>query len=238
MPAPKRTKFFLIFGLLWIVLGSPFFFVGRYLYNLNKQYETEGIKVTGTVIDMRVDTKYDSKEKREVRTYRLRYRFTPENAQPIESEDSVSFEDFESHKKDGPIEIEYLKSDPQTNRSAQSTDNVVGYVFMGIGMFTALLGSAFIFGDLKARRKQSRLMTDGMLVEGVIKRIEEGTLSINRVRQMRIRYEFKDFMGHTHEALSEHMSPNEALLLSEGKKGKVRYSKENPKESLWIGDAA
>lgn len=61
--------------------------------------------------------------------------------------------------------------------------------------------------------------------------------SVNRVHQWRLSYEFRDHLGLTRQGESELLAPDGAAAWEPGNTGPVRFDRERPQDSVWIGRA-
>lgn len=234
----KRSKFLIIFGLAWLVFGIPFMLLGRHILNLDARYASEGIKATATVLGKRVEEKWNSKEKRNDISYYITYKFSPEGAPALESSASVSRDQYDKSSENAPIEVEYLKAEPEKSRLVGNNDKVMGFVMLGVGGLLTLIGCVCLYIDIKARRKINRLMASGILGQGTITGIQHSNLTINNVRQLQIKYSFKDGTGRAFEGVSDTMAPSIADAWKTGDKGQIRYDRSSPNENIWLGKKA
>ena len=235
----KRSSVLLWIGVFLFLFGSAFAFAGWHAIQTEREYESGGRTVQGTILGKRIDESWDTDSKTKKRTkrtsYQVRYSFSPAGLPAIESSSSVSSEVYNSAKDGERIDIQYLAADPQNNRVAHQPEYVVGSVFLGIGGLILLIGAGLSGYEIKARATNSRLMQEGETAEAVVKNVAPGDLSINNIKQWRISYSFSDRMGQTHSAVTPHIPPNKAKEWKAGDKGTVRFDPANPKVNVWVG---
>jgi len=234
--APKRSKFLLLFGSIWLICGLPFFFLGVHLVKVEKRYEAEALTVPGIVQGKRMEERRDSDNKGTTKTYYVSYKFSTKEGRSIESEGSVDSDAWQGLAEGAEIQIQYLPSDDTQNRVASEPSIIAGVLVAAMGLICMLLGGGCIFFDLKKRALLRRLLRDGELGEATILTVGPGNLTINNVQQWRIHYSFKDRMGKEIRGKSEHMPPEEAHNWNEGDKGKVRFDRSNPQINMWVGN--
>ncbi|RIL00900.1 MAG: hypothetical protein DCC75_13775, partial [Proteobacteria bacterium] len=159
--APKRSKFFLLFGSIWLICGLPFFFFGVHLVRVEKRYEAEAVTVPGIVQGKRMEERRDSDNKGTTKTYYVKYRFTTKEGGSIESEGSVDSDAWQGLADGAEIQIQYLPGDETENRVASEPSIIAGVLVAAMGLICMLLGAGFVFFDLKKRALLRRLLRDG-----------------------------------------------------------------------------
>jgi hypothetical protein len=243
MTAPNQKsqtggKFALIFGIVWLVVALPFTFAGIYMLKMEDRYEKEGVEVTGAVTSKHIDEKrdYDRDTKRErvSKSYHVKYKFDVLGGETLESDDTISSDIWQNLNTDDPIQIQYLKGEPDKNRIAHSPEKLPGYLFFAFGALADLIGFGSIAYYIKRKRFINELMQNGMLIDGVITKVFASSLTINDVRQWQFEYSYKDLKGGQHTGKSSYLSPEEASHYKAGAKGRVRYDQNKPKKSIWV----
>lgn len=236
MTPPKRSKILYFVGIFIALFGLIFAMVGVGVINSETRYGEEGITVVGTVIGKNVEYRRDSdNHNKSTPYYTISYRFIPEGKDAIEASSSVDSGEYNRAKTDAPISIQYIRTDPGTNRVAQKPDFVFGFVFGGIGSLLTLAGLGVIFYEVKQRRLIARLVRDGMMVEATVASVSPGSLTINNVQQWQVRYTFRDLKGQEIEGTTPHMAPEFATQWNIGDKGRVKYDRDNSTLNIWLG---
>jgi hypothetical protein len=91
---------------------------------------------------------------------------------------------------------------------------------------------------LRQWRTRRRLLVEGVPAEATVTAVHETRVSVNRVRQWRIRYRYRDHLGQTHEGRSGYLSPHDVEDWREGDRGAVRFDRDRPEVSVWVGREA
>ncbi len=99
----------------------------------------------------------------------------------------------------------------------------------------ALLGGVLAFAEGRYLVRAARVLRHGLVTEGTVLRAGPTGTSINRVSQWRIHYRYRDHFGRQQEGASHLVSPEEGLTWKEGDRGTVRFDRERPEISLWVG---
>jgi hypothetical protein len=73
-----------------------------------------------------------------------------------------------------------------------------------------------------------------METEGKVMESRLGNIRINGIQQGTLQYRYQDHMGKFHTGETP-ISPEEVEAWQEGDSGKVRYDRNRPQESIWIG---
>ena len=76
---------------------------------------------------------------------------------------------------------------------------------------------------------------EGVLAEGIVLRVELSGVRVNGVPQWQLRYGYHDHLGQLREGCSDWFSPEEAAQWPEGANGTVRFDRQRPEDSLWVG---
>ena len=235
------SKFALIFGAIWLVLSVPFILAGVHMLNMEQRYESEGVAVSGSVDSKRIEERRerdrDTKQDRITKSYYVKYKFpVPGNDQVFEGEDTVESNVWEGLSTDSPIQIQYLRTEPSSNRVAHEPQRFGGIMFCLFGTLSLMIGIFSIGYVFKKKKLIKNLMQNGMLIDGVISKVYASTLTINNERQWRFDYTYKDLKGGQYTGRSDYMSPEAATAYKTGMKGRVRYDQNKPQKSIWVGD--
>ena len=227
-------------GALWLgtvlgVLGVVFAIIGVRDAYTERQYHTQGLTVAATVTDKSIER---AKRGENSRTrYLVSYRFTSSEGQEVESSAEVPVEDWERLEAGQTFPVSYLPDAPGSSR-AQGTgedDWIAVYVFLAIGTVFTLLGSGLAYSDLRVILRTIRVSRHGLPTEGTMVTVRPTGTSINRVPQWRLSYRYRDHLGRTQEGASHLLSPEEASAWKAGDRGTVRFDRERPEISVWMG---
>ena len=114
-------------------------------------------------------------------------------------------------------------------------DIAPGVIFAVIGGGTLAGGAFLAVKGVKRILLHRRLRREGATTEGTVVDVALSDVSINKVRQLIVRYSYRDNRGKTHEGESGYLSPQEAAEWKTGDRGKVLYDKEQPDQHVWVG---
>lgn len=114
-------------------------------------------------------------------------------------------------------------------------DNAPWPIFAVIGVFFGGIGGFLFFREIGRIRYRARLCESGETTQGTVTAIEETSVRINKVRQWRLRYRYRDHFGQEHDGKTSYLAPRVAQSWSQGQGGEVRFEREAPGRSLWIG---
>ena len=135
----KRSVTFWI-GLVLLVVGGIFLSIGWSLIREAGQYQREGEHATGIVLTKAIERATRGGSTRRTKTnYRVTYRFTAAG-RSNEGGQRVPVSRWERLRELEPVPIQYVASNPSTNRIAGESSNALEYVFPGVGLSVALSG--------------------------------------------------------------------------------------------------
>lgn len=225
-----KRSFLFIFGGIWLLVGIPFLGVGIGNALSEQRFQRQGMVATGTVLskDLRRATKNRSTR------YSVRFRFTTANGQTLTDDAQVPFEQWEQLQEQGPIQVTYLPTRPESNRLA-GKDPFLSVIFGGLGLVFAGIGGFLFFKAISGILRNMHLERDGALATGTVTSVEQTNLKVNGRPLWRIRYQFTDRQGRKVDGKSEAMPWEEVARLGEGASGKVRFDPAKPTSNLWMG---
>lgn len=222
-------------GTVMFLLGIAFAVIGVGEAYTERQYEEHGLTIDATVTDKSIER---AKRGENSRTrYLISYRFTSSKGQEVESSAEVPVEDWERLEAGQRFPVTYLPNAPASNRTREEGDWIAVYVFLAIGGVFTLLGGGLAFSDLRVILRTIRVSRHGLPTEGTIVSVGPTGTSINRVCQWRLRYQYRDHLGRTQEGQSHLLPPEEAASWNKGDRGTVRFDRERPDISVWMGTA-
>jgi len=225
---------------LWIgsflcVIGLAFTIVGLQDALTEQRYQSHGLTVDATVTGKSIERA--TRDGSSATRYLIGYRFTSSDGREVEGSSAVSVEDWERLELGRNIPVTYLPDAPLSNRvqGAGEDTTIVAYIFLAIGTVFTLVGGGLVLREGRHVVRSIRVSRHGHLTEGTILRVEPTSTSINRVRQWRIIYRYRDHVGRTQEGESHLLSPDEASLWHEGEIGSIRLDRLRPEFSVWLG---
>lgn len=225
---------------LWV--GSFLFLIGIVFTVLGirdaleeQHFLTHGLAVDATVTDKSIERA--TRGGNPVTRYLVTYRFTSSNGREVEASADVTVEEWEQLEAGRKFQVKYLPDTPESSRVQGTGENtwIAVYVFLAIGSVFTLLGGGLAFFEGRSVARSIRVSRHGLPTEGTIVRVGPTSTSINRVPQWRIHYRYRDHLGRTQEGDSYLMSPEEGSAWKEDDRGTVRFDRERPEISVWVG---
>lgn len=220
-------------GTLFLILGLVFLTIGVRASLEEHAYKTRGLDVQAVVLDK---TLVRANRQDNARTqYLVTYRFTSANGEEIDGTADVPIEEWERLEPGRTFPVTYLPDTVDSSRPPGGDEWIAALVFSLIGSVFTLLGIGLAFVGLRGLVRAARVLRHGISAEGTVVRTEPTNTSINRVQQWQIRYRYRDHVGRTQEGASHPVSPEEASGWKEGDRGTVRFDRERPEISVWVG---
>jgi hypothetical protein len=223
------------FGGIFLVVGCALFVGGYREREMLQRFDASGVTAEGTVLTREIVRRRKSAGENRKTRYRVTYRFDARSGETLEHSDDVDLHTWEALEEQGPVTVEYLRDEPEVSRVAGEPDPTDAWLLMGIGGPFALFGAGVVAYATRRRMEASRLRRDGARTTGTVVAVRETNISINRVRQWRIHYSYRDHRGHEHEGKSDLISPEAAATIAAGDTAPVRYDRLAPEKSLWQG---
>jgi hypothetical protein len=135
-----RSRSFTVFGLVVLVAGLGFIYLGVTRGAEARALARHGVVVQGTVTDKRIDhvTRRRRGGTEEERVYVVRYRFPIRSGAGIDGEQPVGEALWRTLHQDGAIAVRYLESDPFNNRpEAERTSEADLFLLAGLLLASA-----------------------------------------------------------------------------------------------------
>jgi hypothetical protein len=219
------------------VIGAIFTAIGLNEAANERPYQVRGITVDATVNEKSIERANRGENPRT--RYLVTYHFASPEGREIEGSGEVSVEKWERLETGGKVSITYLPDAPASSKLEGSSNDawITVYVFLAIGGVFTLLGGGLALYDGRTVVRSIRISRHGQPTRGTVNRVEPTSTTINRVRQWRLRYQYRDHVGRTQEGESHLLSPDEASAWHEGDTGAVRFDRERPQHSVWMGEA-
>lgn len=223
------------FGTVLGALGMVFAIIGVRDAYTEWQYHAQGLTAAATVTDKSIER---AKRGENSRTrYLVSYRFTSSEGQDMESSAELPVEDWERLEAGQMFPVSYLPDALGSSRVQGRGEDawIAVYVFLAIGTVFTLLGVGLAYSDLRVILRTIRISRHGLPTEGTMVAVRPTGTSINRVPQWRLSYRYRDHLGRTQEGASHLLSPDEASAWKTGARGTVRFDRERPEISVWMG---
>ena len=229
-------SFWLLFGGVFLSVGLVFLLTGVPLMLGEQRFEAEAQAAEGTVLTKTI--RRANTDDGNSTEYRVTYRFTATDGRTIEDSDALGVEAWEALTEQGPITVEYLARDPETNRVAGADSWLLVGITLVLGGVLAAIGGVLFFAALRQVLRQGRLWRSGLVAAGEVTGVDETNVRVNRRQMWRFTYRYLDQKGKGQTGRSGYLSFREATAWQAGDRGEVRYDAEHPERSLWVGKAA
>jgi Protein of unknown function (DUF3592) len=230
-----RRSFLLWFGVIFSSVGLMATYGGVEEWRAQQHFEQEAVSAQATVLNKSMEQA--TREGNPRTKYLVTYRFVPPDGTAIEKVGEVSVDEWERLDEGSSFPVRYLPSDPHTTQTDAATEWWIPLIFVAGGLLFTSIGLAVAWSDLRQVLLVLRLSKRGQPAEATVRKVWPTSTSINRVQQWRLSYEYRDHVGRTQEGESHLLSPEEASEWHQGDKGTVRFDRERPQDSVWIGQA-
>jgi hypothetical protein len=167
--------------------------------------------------------------------YLVTYRLTLRDGAATEQTEEISDEQWEALAEGAKLAVRYLPDDPSTVRAAPLGPGGVEPLIAGVTAVFAAIGAVIALPGWRRVRVLIRLERDGAPAQGTVIDVMPTSLRINKVPQWLLRYEFRDAVGRRQQGVSNYMRGEEAGQWRPGDAGSVRYDRERPSDSVWLG---
>jgi hypothetical protein len=228
-----RRSFLLWFGLIFSAVGLVAAYGGVQEWRAQQHFEQEAVPAQATILNKSIEKAARDGNPRT--KYLVTYRFAPAESAPIDQTSEVSVDEWERLDEGSPFPIRYLPSDPQNAQTNTDSQWWIPLIFVAGGLLFTSIGIGVAWSDLRHVLLVVRLSTRGHPAEGTVRKVWPTSTSINRVPQWRLSYEFRDHVGRTQQGESHLLSPDEASEWREGDIGAVRFDRDRPEDSVWLG---
>jgi len=152
-----------------------------------------------------------------------------------EQTEEVPLEEWEALSEGDTVTVRYLTSDPTTARTRPPSPAWVPLLVAGVTALFALLGVAIARPWWRRAVVVLRVQRHGVAAEATVVEIAPSGTTFNRVPQWHLRYEFRDALGRAQRGLSNYLRPDQAAQWQVGDRGAIRYDRDRPVDSLWLG---
>ena len=88
-----------------------------------------------------------------------------------------------------PVQIQYVPSDPSTNRVAGEESWGIAYAFPGIGIVAAAIGAVLLVRSLRSSKRKARIWAEGATADATVSAVEETNVRVNRRQMWIVRYQ-------------------------------------------------
>lgn len=229
LPYLRRTPSLWI-GAFLVLPGLIFGLIGSSLAISDARFAADGATAQGIVLSK--DIKHATSSSGT--SYSIRYRFTLPDDRAFEGSSDIEVHDWERLVERGPVTIQYLVSDPSSNRLPTTGYLVWEVLLLGLAAGVLIVGGYFIRRGSRTLLEDRRLLRVGTTARATVTAVEPTNFWINRRVQWEISYSYRDAGGQDHEARSWMMPETEARAFGRGGHAAILYDPERPAQSLWL----
>jgi len=219
-----------------VFLGAIFLLVGYFVWQTEQEYALNGVAATGIVTrkDHRVEQRPPGQKGGPRTVYTLHYRYQDDHGQAHEGGDNVDLNVWNQLQKEHPVQIEYLRDQPEKYRitAGRSFWARYGYLF-AVGAGGLLVAGALGVGIgrwIWAARK-ARLVFAGDPVLGIVTGRKTAVSGSNRTPPVRVLYQFTDTTGTERPGATCWLLEKQAAAWPEGVPILVLQDPNNPARS-------
>jgi len=221
-------------GAIFVFAGSAGVYTGLDEWQSSRRFEREALPVEATVIAKSLAAA--SREAGTSTKYAIVYRFTASNGESIEQTEELPVDEWERLDEGSPLEVQYLPSAPSAARLHRSPWWVPPLITGAMALFV-LIGVAVGWPGVRRALLIARVERKGVAVQATVQNVWATGTTINRVQQWQLSYEFRDGSGVAQRGESDLLAPHEAADWQAGDHGVVRYDRDRPSASVWVGKA-
>jgi hypothetical protein len=136
-----------------------------------------------------------------------------------------------------PVDVAYMPGDPANNRLRGESKWVLAWIFGGLGGLFTIAGGVIFGNGVRGSLRNRRVREAGTTALAVVTRVQMTNVRINRRRQARIVYEFRDDRGKPRTGKGPYMPVEQAGQWEAGDQITIKYDRERPQHSLWEPEA-
>lgn len=221
-----------MFGGIWLLVGVPFLVAGLLVLRSDRNFARDARVTRGTVLSKDIERSRGNNGSTSTR-YVVRYRFTAPDGRVLEGRAGVDRDRWDALVEREPIEIAYDPADPASHRPAGASNTILGAIFAALGGLFSIAGGAIFAAGVRGARRAARVRENGMTAEAIVTRVRATNVSINKRKQARVEYEFRDERGEARTGKSGYLPVSEAARWTPGDRITIKYDRERPQVSFW-----
>jgi hypothetical protein len=230
-----RTAVPMWVGTIFVVAGSMASIASVGEWRAARRFDQGAVAAQGTVIDTSLEGA--SRDGNQSTRYLVMYRFTVLNGAEVEQTEEIPLETWEGLAAGDSVPVRYLPDDPRTARTHSATPLWVPPLVAALTAAFAVLGVLIARSGWRRLLVHLRVQRNGVAAQATVIDVAPAGVTVNRVPQWRLRYEFRDGRGERHEGASDYLKPYEAAEWRTGDRGTVRYDRDRAADSVWLGRA-
>jgi Protein of unknown function (DUF3592) len=229
VPYLRRTPLLWV-GAFLLVFGLVFGTIGAAAGIEDARFAADGATAQGIVLSKDITHSTNSSRT----SYSIRYRFTLPSDQMYEGSSSIDSSDWDGLIEGGPVAVQYLVSDPSSNRIPTTGDVIFVVLFLAVGAGLVPGGGYLVWRASRTLREDRRLLRVGTEARATVAVVEPTSIWVNRRQQWVISYAYRDASGKEHRGRSWMMPADEAAMFNPGDEATILYDPDQPAQSLWV----
>lgn len=220
-------------GTIFVVAGTAGAITTFVDWRRSVAFEREAVPTSATVVATSIEPA--SRDGAPRTRYLVTYRFAAPDGRTIERTEDVPVAQWEALAAHDTLEVRYRPADPDDAQLQPEQAAWVGPLLMGLTVLFVLVGVLLARPGWRRAHLIWRVHRSGVLTEAVVTDIAPAGVTVNRVPQWHLCYEFRDRDGRMQTGTSDLLAPDEAAEWRRGDRGAVRYDRGRPRDSVWLG---
>jgi hypothetical protein len=219
-------------GTIFVVAGSIAAYGSLGDWRDAQRFEREAETAPAEVV--RTSLERASREGNTRTRYLVTYRFASGGREPLEHTEEIPVEQWETLGPGSMLPIRYLSGDPSSAR-LRPRAAYEPLILLGVTLAVTILGLAIAVPWWRRAFVLARVLRSGMTTHATVLEVVDSGLRVNRAPRWQIKYEYRDERGALRQGRSDHLAPDEALTWHPGERATVRYDRDRPADSVWLG---
>ena len=220
-------------GTIFVVAGTLASIGSVGEWRAARRFEQDALTAQAAVVETSLEGA--TRDENQSTRYLLTYRFTPTNGAELEQTEEISLELWETLAAGDAVTVRYLPEDPSTARTRSATPAWVPPLVAAVTAAFAVLGVLIARPGWRRLLVLIRVQRHGVTAQATVTEVAPAGVVVNRVPQWRLKYEFRDQRGKSHEGSSDYLRPHEAGEWQAGDRGTVLYDRDCAADSVWLG---
>lgn len=228
-----RTALPMWVGTIFVVAGCMASIVSVGEWRAARRFDRDAVTAQAAVVNTSLEGA--SRDGNQSTRYLVTYRFTPPNGAEVEQTEEIPLELWETLTAGDAVTVRHLAGDPGTARMRSPTPAWVPPLVAALTAAFAVLGLALARSGWRRLLVHVRVQRNGVAAQATVIDVAPTGVTVNRVPQWRLKYEFRDERGGRHEGASDYLKPHEAAEWQTGDRGTVRYDRNRAADNVWLG---
>jgi hypothetical protein len=228
-----RTAVPMWVGTIFVVAGSVGAVASFGEWRAEQRFERDAVLAEGHVVATSLVAA--NREANARSRYLVTYRFPAADGGAVEQTEEIPVDEWEALTEGDAVAVRFLTDDPASARTRAAEPAWVGpLIVVALASFT-LLGVAIALPYWRRALVLARLHRNGIAAYGTVVEVAPAGTTVNRVPQWHVRYEYRDERGAEQRGTSDLLDPAEAAEWRVGDRGAIRFDRERPSNSVWLG---